>query len=114
MLGELVTVITAGTITDPYSNGPVEAFELQPDQAWLTEPDERSVTTIAPLEPRPSDEPVEDARNSVTSGWTLYLPAGDPINRKNRVRVRGIEYPVQGEPAAWGPGVVAQAFHTEG
>lgn len=105
MRGEVVTVLTAGTATDPYSGEPAED--------WTT-PAERNVTTVVPLEPRPSDEPVQDARNASTRGWTLYLPAGDPITRRNRVRVRGVVYPVQGEPADWGVGVVVQAYGTEG
>lgn len=102
---EDITVLTAGTVTDPYSTEPAED--------WTT-PTERTVTTIAPLEPRPSDEPVQDARNAVSNGWTIYLPSGDPISRLNRVRVRGVVFPVQGEPADWGVGVVVQAFKTEG
>lgn len=106
MLTETITVLTAGITTDPYSNESAEDW---------TNPDERDVTTLAPPEPRPSDEPVQDARNAVTSGWTLYLPAGDPITRSNRVRVRGEVFPVQGQPAAWSDaGVVVQAFRTEG
>lgn len=106
MNGETVTVLTAGTATDPYSTAPAED--------WST-PTERDVLTVAPAEPRPSDEPVQDARNAVTNGWTLYLPPGDPITRLNRVRVRGQVYPVQGTPSDWaGAGVVVQAFRTEG
>lgn len=105
MNGETITVLTAGTVTDPYSDEAVED--------WTT-PTEREVTTIAPPEPRPSQEPVQDARNALVNGWTLYLPAGDPITARNRVRVRGEEYPVQGTPADWGVGVVVQAFRTEG
>lgn len=104
---ETVVVLTAGTTTDPYSG---EAT----GEDW-DNPTEREVTTLAPAEPRPSDEPVQDARNAVTSGWTLYLPAGDPITRLNRVRVRGEVYPVQGQPSDWmGAGVVVQAYRTEG
>lgn len=105
LAGEVVTVLTAGVVIDPYSEDVTEDWN---------NPTERDVTTIAPLEPRPSDEPVQDARNAVTSGWTLYLPAGDPISRRDRVRVRGSVYPVQGEPADWGVGVVVQVFGTEG
>ena len=114
MQGEVIAVLTAGTTTDPYSDEPVATWELAEGQTWTTNPTERPVTTIAPLEPRPSDEPVQDARNAVTSGWTLYLPPGDPITRLNRVRVRGVDYPVQGEPADWGVGIVVQAFKTTG
>lgn len=106
MQTETVVVLTANTTTDPYSGETVED--------WTTST-ERSVTTLAPAEPRPSQEPVQDARNAVVSGWTLYLPAGDPIGPQNRVRVRGVEYPVQGQPADWlGAGVVVQAYKTEG
>ena len=103
---ETVVVLTAGTTTDPYSG--------ESSESW-TSPTERAVTTLAPPEPRPSSEPVQDARNAVVSGWTLYLPAGDPISAANRVRVRGVEYPVQGQPADWlNAGVVVQAFKTAG
>lgn len=105
MRGEVVTVLTAGTSTDPYSNTDVED--------WTT-PTEREVVTVVPPEPRPSDEPVADARNAVISGWTLYLPPGDPITRTDRVRVRGEDYPVQGQPADWPMGVVVQAYRTTG
>jgi len=107
MRGETVTVVTAGSKVDPYSQEAVESWD---DADTI----KREVLTVAPPEPRPSGEPVQDARNAVTSGWTLYLPAGDPIDRANRVRVRGIEYPVQGEPSDWGRGIVVQAYRTEG
>lgn len=105
MLGETITVLTAGATADPYSGGTVES--------WTT-PSERDVVTIAPLEPRPSDEPVQDARNAVTSGYTAYLPPGDPITAKDRVRARGKVYNVLGEPADWGVGLVIQLSLTEG
>ena len=112
---ETVAVLSPGTKADPYSGEPVEAWDLSDDESWITAPGERSVETLAPAEPRPSSEPVQDARNAVAAGWTLYLPAGDPITARNRVRVRGEEYPVQGTPADWmGAGVVVQAFRTEG
>lgn len=105
MRGEDIAVLTAGTATDPYSGEPVEDWR---------NPTERTVHTKAPPEPRPSSEPVQDARNAVVNGWTLYLPAGDPITERDRVRVRGEVYPVQGTPADWGKGVVVQAYRTEG
>jgi hypothetical protein len=105
MQGESITVLTATTVTDPYSTEDVEDW---------TSPTERAVVTVAPPEPRPSAEPVQDARNALINGWTLYLPPGDPITARNRVRVRGEVYPVQGTPAVWPLGVVVQAFRTEG
>lgn len=107
MRTETIAVLTAGTVADPYSGESVET--------WDSGVTERNVTTVAPAEPRPSQEPVQDARNALVSGWTLYLPAGDPITARNRVRVRGEVYPVQGQPADWmGAGVVVQAYGTAG
>lgn len=112
---ETVAVLTAGTLTDPYSSELTSAWVLPSGKSWTTAPSEVNVTTLAPAEPRPSSEPAQDARNSVTSGWTLYLPAGTAITSANRVRVRGTIYPVQGTPAVWGSrGVVVQAYGTAG
>lgn len=107
MTGETVTRIRAGAVVDPYSE------ETQPtwDEAKVSKLD---IETLAPPEPRPSSEPVQDARNAVTSGWTLYLPAGADVTALDRMRVRGVDYPVQGEPGAWAKGLVVQAFGTVG
>lgn len=106
MQTETVTRLRAGTVTDPYSGEPTESWDT---------PDELDIVTLAPAEPRPSQEPVQDARNALTSGWTLYLPEGADVARNDRMRVRGEVFPVQGEPADWmGAGVVVQAFRTEG
>lgn len=105
MNGETVTIVSAGTATDPYSGEQVAD--------WSTATT-RDVLTIAPPEPRPSEEPVGDARNAVVSGWTLYLPAGSGVTAYDRVRVRGEEFPVQGQPAAWPKGDVVQAFREQG
>ena len=104
--GEDVAVLTAGSVTDPYSQ---EAAE-----SWSSGVTERTVHTLTPADPRPSDEPLQDARHAVKSGWTLYLPPGDPITAANRVRVRGRVYPVQGEPARYEWGCEVQAFGTVG
>ena len=73
--GEDVAVLTAGSVTDPYSQ---EAAE-----SWSSGVTERTVPTLTPADPRPSDEPLQDARHAVKSGWTLYLPPGDPITAAN-------------------------------
>lgn len=101
---EFVVVLNATTSTDVYGNT---------TENW-TAPTQASVRTLAPPEPRPSQEPVQDARNALVSGWTLYLPTDAPVTARSRVRVRGTDYPVQGEPADWGAGLVVQAFRTEG
>jgi hypothetical protein len=109
--GETVQILTAGTTTDPYSGLPVAN--------WTTTT-AVTVTNVG-VEPRPSSEPVQDARNSVTSGYTLYLPTGTTITPANRVTVRGGTYDVLGEPAAWlnpftgwAPGIIVQLQKTEG
>ena len=104
---ELVQVLTAGSSDDPYSGA-------SDDEDWDS-PSSVDVMTLAPPEPRPSDEPTQDARNSVTSGWTLYLPRSTAVSEKNRVVVRGVTYPVVGVPAAWDDvGLVVQAYGTAG
>lgn len=95
MRGETVIVLTGTAVTDPYSG---ETSGL----SWAT-PTEVSVPNVM-CEPRPSGEPVQDARNAVTSGFTLYVrkrPIMPTITPQNRVRVRGDEFDVLGEPSDW-------------
>lgn len=110
--GETVTVLTAGEVVDPYSGQPTTT-----DWENLVEVDVPGVG----VEPRPSQEPLQDARNSVTSGYTLYMPAGAQIDAKSRVRVRGEVFNVLGVPAVWRspftgwePGIVVQVDRSEG
>lgn len=108
--GEDVGILSPGTTTDPYSGEPTD------DWSTTTE-----VTERAAVEPRPSTEPVQDARNAVTSGFTLYLPADSTVTARKKVGVRGKVYDVLGEPAlwrspftGWEPGVVVQVGRVEG
>lgn len=110
--GESVTVLTAGTENDPYSNDPVSSWEVEPTPV---------VVPGVGVEPRPSDEPTQEARNAVVSGFTLYLPTGTEIGPQNRVVVRGGTYEVLGEAAewvnpftGWAPGVVVQVQRVDG
>lgn len=106
MQTETVTRLRAGTTTDPYSSGTVADWEAAT---------ETELTTLAPAEPRPSSEPVLDARNSISSGFTLYLPESTDLTAKDRMRVRGDVYDVLGEPAIWaGAGMVVQVGRMEG
>lgn len=110
--GETVTVLTAAARTDPYSQQPV-----YDDWANAT-----SVTVGDVLcEPRPSGEPVQDARNSVTTGFTLYFQTVPTVlpDAQNRITVRGIDYEVDGDAADWRlgdwrPGLVVQTKRIEG
>ena len=107
MLGsETVVVVTEGTDADPYS-GDVG-----------TTGSEVEVPNCL-LEPRPSGEPRQDARNAVVSGFTVYMPPGTEIGPQNRLRARGGTFSVLGEPAVWRfgewePGIVVQCERTEG
>lgn len=108
--GEAVTVLTGTPVIDPDSG---EATGTSWDTPTLT-----AVSGVL-CEPRPSGEPLQDARNSVTSGWTLYMPAGTVITSRHRVRVRGLDYQVEGEPAdwrlgSWLPGLVVQTKRVTG
>lgn len=83
------------------------------DLSW-TSPSTLDIVTVAPSEPRLSAEPLEDARNAVVVGWTLYLPSGSDVTAQDRMTVRGQDYPVEGDPAEWGMGLVVQTIRTEG
>lgn len=107
MREEKVTRLRGVLVADPYSDEPTGTD-------W-TSPDELDITTLVPAEPRPSSEPVQEARNAVTSGFTLYLPNNADVTARDRMRVRGRVYDVLGDPALWlGAGVVVQVGVTEG
>jgi head-tail adaptor len=105
VIGETVVILKPGTEEDPYSG--------ETTTSWAN-PTETPVLALVPPEPRPSSEPVMDARNAVTSGWTIYLPTGTDVTAGDRIRVRGTVYDVSGEPAAWPDGLVLQATVTTG
>ena len=108
MRTETVTRLRAtATTTNPYST------ETVPD--WTQAPAELPLETLAPAEPRPSGEPVQDARNAVVSGYTLYLRTDADVSAQDRMRVRGGTYQVLGDPADWlGAGLVVQVERVEG
>lgn len=110
--GETVTRLRATAVTDPYSG---EATDLSWDA-----PAELAIPGWA-VEPRPSSEPTQDARNSVVSGYTLYGDPGADITSADRVRVRGEVFEVEGDVAVWrnpfngaNPGVVIQTKRVDG
>ncbi len=95
---EPVAILSPTTVTDPYTGRDRTDWGSN----W------RTVTALAPAEPRPVGEDTRDDRNTVTAGWTLYLPPGTQVSPRDRVRVRDVVYEVAGEPAVWPLGVVVQ------
>lgn len=86
-----VDILTAGTRTDDYG-------DPQPD--W-TAPTEITVkgwwAWVASFE-------VLDGRDATSTTSKVYLPAGTPITARDRVRIAGRIYEVNGEPMpAWTP-----------
>lgn len=109
--GETVTFLIGADLTGGYNDTTLD---------W-TSPARVPVTGVG-VEPRPSSELATEARNAVTSGFTLYLAGQtftpDPLNR---VEVRGRTYEVDGEVAkwvnpfsGWAPGCVVQTKVVEG
>lgn len=108
--GETVTFLHAPLVVDGYGN-------TSPD--WST-PTETVVARVG-VEPRPSAEPFQDARNATTTGYTLYLDTDHGVTSADRVQVRGIVYDVDGDVAVWrhpfsgwAPGVVVQTKRVAG
>lgn len=90
--GETVTFLAATTVEDEYGNT-VESWE-SPTTA-LTKPH-------AGVEPRPTSSEVQDSRNAVTSGYTLYwLGETFDVDPQWRAIVRGETWQVLGEEAQW-------------
>ena len=112
-MGEPVTVLTADTDENAYAD------EATP--TWSKPPVSSVVVLGVGVEPRPSSEPVANARNAVVVGYTLYLPDAAGVTARSRIIVRGNTYEVLGEPAewrspftAWAPGAVVQVQRVEG
>ena len=110
--GETVTRIRPVPVLDPYS-GEVTG------STWTNAP-ELPIIGVA-VEPRPSSEPVQDARNATVSAFTLYLPPDSDITPADRVIVRGVVYDVDGDTADWvnpftgaNPGMVIQTKRVSG
>lgn len=91
MNGETVTVVRAGSSTDPYS--------LETVTDW-TSPTETDLPGCA-FDPGTASEPASNWRLTFSATPTLYAPPGADITKRDRVIVRGLLYEVSGEPADW-------------
>jgi hypothetical protein len=98
-------------VTDPYSG---EATDVD----WST-PDELEL--LGGFNPGQSSEPLQDARNAVTTQPEFYTDFGSDVLAGDRLVVRGKTYDVDGDPAdwhspftGWEPGMVIPLKRTEG
>lgn len=109
---ETVTVLRGTPVADPYGG-------TDTGLSW-DDPARTDVEATA-LEPRPSSEPTQDARNSVTTGYTVYLTGQPDVTAQDRVEIRGETYQVDGAPAdwrspfsSWQPGLIVQTTQVAG
>lgn len=87
MIGETVTVLPALTYD---SNGdPVEGSDA-----------EYNIDGCA-VAPGPSVSTDQRGRDGVVVVFSVYAPPGTRIGRRSRVRCRGEEFYIEGEPAVW-------------
>lgn len=103
MIGETVTILTAGSRYDPYSD---ETVYDDWDNATEVDVDNVLVGSGG------STEPTEVARNAVDSDFDLIFqpPLTMVPTAQNRVIVRGLTCEVDGRPFAWRwPGSGAEA-----
>lgn len=86
--GETVTIIRPGPPTrDSYGN----------DIAGVATELDIGGCAVAPAA---TSEDVQ-ARDQVTQGWTVWMPAGTDVRPTDRVRVRGVEFAVDGSASEW-------------
>jgi hypothetical protein len=93
--GETVTILTAGETVDPYSTETSESWA----DGDVTSEDVDNVL----IGDGGSVEPLQDARNQVTSDFDLiFQPPLDTIpTAQSRVVVRGLTCKVVGRPFPW-------------
>lgn len=112
--GELVVILRARRVIDPYSG------ELE-DLDW-TDPIEIPYPGCA-VEPRSTDEPfdIERWRAPVITGIRVFGPPDMDVTADDRALVRGEVWEVDGDPArpvnpwtGWRPGTVVQLRKVRG
>lgn len=109
---EPVTILTAGTVTDPYSG--------ETSESWAA-PGATSRVDHCAVAPGGSTEPLLDARTAVDSDLDLIFDHDPAATPSNRVVVRGLTCNIVGRPmkwvspfTGWRPGFVVQVKIREG
>lgn len=102
---ETVVRLTPRTKTGRYSG--------EPEADWTQAPIETPIEDVLVAPGASTESPTAD-RDAVTSVYTLYAPPGTYVERHERVRVRGEDYDLTGEPGSWPRGVVLTVSRKEG
>lgn len=74
----------------------------------------RTTVTSCRLSPNPEGEARGEGRPGIVTGHTLYLPPGSTIVAADRVEARGATWEVDGDPAVWANGTVANLRKVDG
>lgn len=90
MIGETVVRLRPTAGTDRYGN---------PEPDW-GDADAADIDGCV-LAPRLDPEDRDQGRQGVVIGWTVYAPHGGDILATDRLRIRGDDHEVDGEPGDW-------------
>lgn len=90
MSDEGITILRYQTATDAYGDPIPGTYEPH-------------ITVSGKVAPSNPSEPVEVGRNAVITGGTIYIRHGAAldITNEDRVRVRGVDYEIDGEVGVW-------------
>jgi hypothetical protein len=89
---ETVTRLRGTEGTDAYGT---------PSISWASPAELDIPNTIVAPRMAAGDELARHGRQGVIVGLTIYPPSGSDIGYRDRVRVRGAVYEVEGEPGDW-------------
>lgn len=90
--GETITRLRATAEVDPYSD--------EPEYTDWDTPDTLAIPGWGVAD-QATGEPIQDARNSVVSDFTLFRDEPADVTSKDRVVVRGLTCEVVGRPFEW-------------
>ena len=107
---ESVTILSPGTVTDPYSGETVTD--------WATSSSRNEACAVSP---GGSTEPTQVARDAIDSDFDLIFDHNPGVTHADRVVVRGLTCEVDGRPfsyrspfTGWEPGTLVRVKVREG
>lgn len=89
-MSETVTRLRATTATNRYNDA----------EADWDDPAELDIDDCA-VAPRDAEEDRANGRQAVIHGFNVYAPAGTEVLPSDRLRIRGDDHEVDGEPGVW-------------